>query len=306
MPRTKPADASRLHGQLAPCMLPEQLPVVRRGTHLVEREELHAAVEAAPAQRAHLLVRRALLLPGASAAGSVLGTHAASGWHAAAHGWMGGWHGWADVGWARLGQADELRCVEAAEEVPEAAQAREDKKVGVEHDDARHSARQHEVEQRLVQIQPAGAGRGGAQGRVHRPGRSRDVDHRLQADPLHREPPPHGARSHLCLERRRRLIHEHVVAHVVGCVRLDVPDDAHRVVHLSGLAHRKKTDFDHLEEWPSRCDAQVSPRVSLSQLSSAALPTLPLPLPALARCFASLRHRSRHKFLPGRGAICGR
>ena len=98
---------------------------------------------------------------------------------------MGGRHGWAGVGRTRLGEADELRRFEAAEEVPEAAQAREGEEIGVEHDDARHAARQHEVEQRLVQIQPAGPGRGGAQGLVQRLGRLRHVDHRLQADPLH-------------------------------------------------------------------------------------------------------------------------
>ena len=205
----EPADAARLHRQLPPRVPPHQRLVRLRVAHPLEVEQLHAAVVAAPAERAHLLVARALLLR----------------------------------------EPDELLRVEAAEEVPHASQVGEEEQVGVEHDDALHALRQHQVQQRLEEVERPRPRRRLAQRLVQRARLRRHVGDRLQPHAVHRQPAPHRALPHLRRERRGRLVDDHVVAHVAGSMRLDVADDAHCVVHLRRLAHGEEAHLDHLESW---------------------------------------------------------
>ena len=59
----EPADAAWLHRLLSGGRVRlHEARVVLRGAHLAEVEQLHAAIEAEPTERAHLLVRGALLL----------------------------------------------------------------------------------------------------------------------------------------------------------------------------------------------------------------------------------------------------
>ena len=107
--------------------------------HTPQREQLDAAVETNAAERADLLVR-----------------------------------------WALLGRdAKELILFEARKLGPQAGDVGEEEEVGVEHDDVREPARQHEVKQRLVKVDWARAGRRAAQPLEQRLHARRNVGNRV-------------------------------------------------------------------------------------------------------------------------------